>query len=204
MRDKKLTVVIRGKLPSSKELLGFKLYFPSHESARSPSDSFRCSCSLPTSLFHSFSQLSLSMLSSPWETRNGKTTAEEKGMDPRRRQKTQHLKTEYPNLSWRKIVQLGKLDRDEKSCSHRWRNYLHPDINKGEFSQEEDELIIFLKGADVRWASMPKYVPRRSANAIKNRWNNHLKKKNATIDDLAYLIPNLDPNAIRLIAGPNS
>ena len=28
MRDKKLTVVIPGKLPSSKELLGFKLYFP--------------------------------------------------------------------------------------------------------------------------------------------------------------------------------
>ncbi|RVW68857.1 transcription factor MYB29 [Vitis vinifera] len=193
MRDKKLTVVIRGKLPSSKELLGFKLYFPSHESARSPSDSFRCCNSL---------SLSISLLkrkpvmARPRPKRRVWTQEEDK--------KLKHLKTEYPNLSWRKIVQLGKLDRDEKSCSHRWRNYLHPDINKGEFSQEEDELIIFLKGADVRWASMPKYVPRRSANAIKNRWNNHLKKKNATIDDLAYLIPNLDPNAIRLIAGPNS
>ncbi|KAJ9678453.1 hypothetical protein PVL29_020595 [Vitis rotundifolia] len=118
--------------------------------------------------------------------------------------KLKDLKTKYPDLSWRKIAQLGKLDRDEKSCSHRWKNYLHPDINKGEFSQEEDELIIFLKGLGVRWASMPKYLPRRSANAVKNRWNNHLRKKDPTIDDPVDLIPNLDPNAIRLIAGPNS
>ena len=36
MRDKKLTIVIPRKLPSSKELLGFKLCFPSHGSTRSP------------------------------------------------------------------------------------------------------------------------------------------------------------------------
>lgn len=35
MRDKKLTLVIPGKLPSSKELFGFKLYFPSHELEKS-------------------------------------------------------------------------------------------------------------------------------------------------------------------------
>lgn len=34
MKDKKLTIVIPGKLPSSKELFGLKLYFPSHELAK--------------------------------------------------------------------------------------------------------------------------------------------------------------------------
>ncbi|KAJ9678468.1 hypothetical protein PVL29_020610 [Vitis rotundifolia] len=118
--------------------------------------------------------------------------------------KLKHFKTEFPNLSWRRIAKLGELDRDEKSCSHRWNNYLRPGINKEKFSQKEDELIIFLKGLGVRWTSMPEFVLGRSANAVKNRWNNHLKKKDATIDDSLDLIPNLDPNAIRLIPGPNS
>ena len=35
------------------------------------------------------------------------------------------------------------------------------------------------------WASMAKYhLPGRSQNDIKNRWNNHLKKRQATISDL--------------------
>ena len=55
MRDKKLTVVIPGKLPSSKELLGFKLYFPflCLPQNHSKLTSF---FSLPFSLFSSFSQ----------------------------------------------------------------------------------------------------------------------------------------------------
>ena len=62
-----------------------------------------------------------------------------------------HFKTEYPNLRWGEIIKLAKLqDRDEKSCSHRWNNYLRPDINKGEFFPQEDELIIHLKSLGVR------------------------------------------------------
>ena len=62
-----------------------------------------------------------------------------------------HFKTEYPNLPWGEIKKLANLqDRDEKSCSHRWNNYLRPDINKGEFFPQEDELIIHLKSLGVR------------------------------------------------------
>ena len=53
MRDKKLRVGIPGKISSSKELLGFKLYFPSHESAR------------PLSASSPFLQLPLTQYSSP-------------------------------------------------------------------------------------------------------------------------------------------
>ena len=61
-----------------------------------------------------------------------------------------HFKTEYPNLPWGEIIKLANLqDRDEKSCSHRWNNYLRPDINKGEFFPQEDELIIHLKSLGV-------------------------------------------------------
>ena len=60
MRDKKLTVV--GKLPSSKELLGFKFYFPSHESARSPHLLLALSAYSKSSA-HSLKNVFLSLLS---------------------------------------------------------------------------------------------------------------------------------------------
>ncbi|KAL6347127.1 hypothetical protein AAG906_012708 [Vitis piasezkii] len=103
-----------------------------------------------------------------------------------------HFKTEYPNLPWGEIIKLANLqDRDEKSCSHRWNNYLRPDINKGEFFPQEDELIIHLKSLGVSWASMVKHplLERRSPNAIKNRWYNHLKKRSATISDPRRPLP---------------
>lgn len=60
------------------------------------------------------------------------------------------LKTEHSELTWGEIIEKGNLDRDEKSCSHRWINYLMCEFNKGEFSQEEDELIIVLNSLRVR------------------------------------------------------
>jgi ABC-type phosphate transport system ATPase subunit len=36
------------------------------------------------------------------------------------------------------------LDRCGKSCRLRWLNYLRPDLKRGSFSQQEEDLIISL------------------------------------------------------------
>ena len=55
-----------------------------------------------------------------------------------------NFKTKDRNLRWTEIIKQGNLKgRDEKSCSHRWNNYLRPEItNKGEFTPQEDDIII--------------------------------------------------------------
>jgi len=41
------------------------------------------------------------------------------------------------------FVYLG-LERCGKSCRLRWINYLRPDLKRGSFSQQEEDLIISL------------------------------------------------------------
>ncbi|CAN1181867.1 MYB-like transcription factor 4, partial [Linum perenne] len=44
----------------------------------------------------------------------------------------------------RSLPKAAGLIRCGKSCRLRWINYLRPDLNRGNFSDDEDELIIKL------------------------------------------------------------
>ncbi|KAE8789926.1 Transcription factor MYB39 [Hordeum vulgare] len=46
--------------------------------------------------------------------------------------------------SWRGLPKAAGLNRCGKSCRLRWTNYLRPDIKRGNFSDEEERLIISL------------------------------------------------------------
>jgi hypothetical protein len=69
------------------------------------------------------------------------------------------------------VVAAALPGRSGKQCRERWTNQLDPNLNREDWTPPEDAILVFQqKSCGNCWAKITAFLPRRSANAIKNRW----------------------------------
>jgi len=79
------------------------------------------------------------------------------------------------------VIATRMRARNSKQCRERWHSHLRPTLTKGEWTPEEDqEIWDRVQEMGTKWAQISaQYMPSRTDNDIKNRWNSTVRKSHA-------------------------
>jgi hypothetical protein len=82
--------------------------------------------------------------------------------------------------NWKQIA-AEVPGRTAKQCRERWIEQLDPTLKHGDWTEEEDQLLIEQHQLwGNRWVKIARNFPNRRDNDIKNRWNTYFLKRKRT------------------------
>merc|ERR1719183_140859 len=81
------------------------------------------------------------------------------------------------NMNWN-LVAAQIPGRNAKQCRERWFLNLDPSINRGPWTEEEDELLTNLHAEmGGRWSMIARRIPGRTENSVKTRYHSLQRQK---------------------------
>ena len=85
-------------------------------------------------------------------------------------EKLKRLVAKFGTDNWNAIAKKMR-DRSVRQCRERWLNYLDPNLNKSEWTEEEDKLL-YEKFEEIgrKWKIIASFFKNRTDINVKNRW----------------------------------
>merc|ERR1719453_142039 len=84
-------------------------------------------------------------------------------------QKLRELVKQHSTKNWT-LLAASLAPRTGKQCRERWFNHLADNLKKGDWSEEEDMILVQLqKIYGNQWTKIAKRLPHRTDSSIKNR-----------------------------------
>uniref|UniRef100_A0A7S4AL55 Uncharacterized protein n=1 Tax=Pseudo-nitzschia australis TaxID=44445 RepID=A0A7S4AL55_9STRA len=89
---------------------------------------------------------------------------------------------------WEPIAKEHGMGKSAKDCHERWIRYLKPGVRKGQWTDQEDSIVIDAvqnssEQPFTRWSDLAQRLPGRVGKQIRDRWVNHL---NPNINHLPF------------------
>ena len=80
--------------------------------------------------------------------------------------------------NWKKIAE-SLPGRSDVQCLHRWQKVLNPELIKGPWTEEEDNIVLKLvaENGPQKWTHIAEHLPGRIGKQCRERWHNHLNPR---------------------------